>query len=175
MHDSIKELVGALQHSNQTVEQRVTERTEELKHAMQHAEEANRAKSAFLANMSHELRTTLNVILGFAQLMQRDDSIGASQRENLGVIGKSGEHLLNLIADVLEMSKIEAGQSVLTESVFNLHRLLAGIEDIFRLLAKEKGLDLVLDLGEGPQYVTGDEEKLRQVLMNLLSNAVKFT
>jgi PAS domain S-box-containing protein len=140
------------------------------------AETANRAKSVFLANMSHELRTPLNAILGFAQLMTRDPGLTAEQRENLETIGRSGEHLLGLINDVLELSKIEAGRVALHEESFDLHRLLDGLEEMFHLRARGKGLMLIFDRApDVPRYVRADEGKLRQVLMNLLGNAVKFT
>ena len=152
-------------------------RTEdELRDAKDAAETANRAKSVFLANMSHELRTPLNAILGFSQLMARGDGFTDQQRENLGVIGRSGEHLLSLINDVLEMSKIEAGHTTLNMESFDLYRLLDGLEEMFGLRAADKGLQLILDCTpEVPQYVRTDESKLRQVLMNLLSNGIKFT
>jgi PAS domain S-box-containing protein len=140
------------------------------------AEFANRAKSIFLANMSHELRTPLNAILGFSQLMDRDPSLGAEQKESLEVITRSGEHLLTLINDVLEMSKIEAGRATLDEHSFDLHRMLDDLEDMFYLRAAGKGLVLLCEYTEDvPQYVRADESKLRQALINLLSNAVKFT
>jgi signal transduction histidine kinase/FixJ family two-component response regulator len=149
---------------------------EALRQAKEAAEAANRAKSSFLANMSHELRTPLNAILGFAQLMARDRGLSAQQRENLEIIGSSGEHLLDLINDVLEMSKIEAGRATLQPQGFDLHRLLDGLEHMFRLRARDKGLSLTFDRAPGvPQYARTDEGKLRQVLTNLLGNAVKFT
>ncbi|MCB9108489.1 MAG: GAF domain-containing protein [Anaerolineales bacterium] len=144
--------------------------------AKETAEAANRAKSAFLANMSHELRTPLNAILGFAQLMERDPTLSETHQENLRIISRSGEHLLSLINDVLEMSKIEAGRVTLHEHNFNLYRLLDDLEDMFRLRAEEKALQLIFERAPDiPQYVRGDESKLRQVLINLLGNAVKFT
>ncbi len=140
------------------------------------AEAANRSKSVFLANMSHELRTPLNAILGFAQLMARDETLAADQKENLGIIERSGQQLLGLINDVLEMSKIEAGRTVLVEQDFDLHWLMNGLEEMFRLRAESKGLSLRFERGHDvPHYVSGDEGKLRQVLINLLGNAVKFT
>ena len=142
----------------------------------QEAEAANLAKSTFLANMSHELRTPLNAILGFSQLMSRDATISDSQKESLDIINRSGEHLLNLINDILEMSKIEAGKLMLNETTFDLYRLLSTIEAMFRIRAENKGLWFKFDLDANlPQYIISDDRKLRQLLINLLSNAVKFT
>ena len=136
---------------------------------------ANRAKSVFLANMSHELRTPLNAILGFSELMTRDQGITADQRENLEIIGRSGEHLMALINDVLELSRIEAGRVELQEESFDLHRMLTGLEEMFRLRAEGKGLSLLFERAEDvPQYVRMDQGKLRQTLINVLGNAVKF-
>lgn len=147
-----------------------------LQHAKEAAEAANRAKSLFLANMSHELRTPLNVILGFAQAMYRDPLLTAKQRENLQIIRRSGDHLLNLINDVLDLSKIEAGHITLDESSVDLIDLLQSLRQMFRQRAEAKGLQLRFELAANlPQYVVLDVKKLRQVLINLLSNAVKFT
>lgn len=147
-----------------------------LRFAKEAAEAANHAKSAFLANMSHELRTPLNAILGFAQLMGRDAALTSRQGESLEIINRSGEHLLNLINDVLEMSKIEAGRITLNPERFDLRRLLQTLQEMFQIRAEAKHLSLQFDLAaELPQYVLTDEGKLRQVLINLLSNAVKFT
>jgi PAS domain S-box-containing protein len=149
---------------------------DELKKAKEAAEAANRAKSAFLANMSHELRTPLNAILGFSELMQRDPGISEEQQQNLETIGRSGEHLLSLINDVLELSKIEAGRTALNSEDFDLDRLLLGLEEMFGLRARQKGL--MLDIARAPdvpQYLHADQNKLRQILINLLGNAVKFT
>jgi nitrogen-specific signal transduction histidine kinase/CheY-like chemotaxis protein len=140
------------------------------------AESANQAKSTFLANMSHELRTPLNVILGFSQLMAHNSNLSTEQRENLGIISRSGDHLLTLINQVLDLSKIEAGHITLDENDFNLHLLLDDLEDMFGLRADNKGLQLTFErLPDVPQYVRTDEIKLRQVLINLLNNALKFT
>jgi two-component system sensor histidine kinase/response regulator len=149
---------------------------EALRCAKEAAEAANRAKSAFLANMSHELRTPLNAILGFSQLMAHSASLTQEQQENLGIISRSGEHLLALINDVLEMSKIEAGRTTLYQQSFNLYRLLDYLEEMLQLKAKSKGLHLTFErTPDVPQYVKTDESKLRQVLFNLLGNAIKFT
>ncbi len=156
--------------------QQLEEKNRALEEANQQVQEANRLKSQFLANMSHELRTPLNAILGFSQLMTRDSQLRAEQRENLEVIGRSGEHLLALINDVLEMSKIEAGQTTLNEEGFDLYRMLDGLEEMFHLRAEDKGLQLIFKRApDVPQYVRADEGKLRQVLINLLGNGIKFT
>ncbi|MCW5315448.1 response regulator [Nostoc sp. KVJ3] len=147
-----------------------------LEQAAEQAAIANHAKSQFLAKMSHELRTPLNAILGFTQLMNRSDTIPSQFQEHLSIISRSGEHLLNLINDVLEMSKIEAGKLQLTENSFDLHQLIHSITDMVALKALEKGIALLTEQHPSvPRYIYGDESKLRQILLNLLSNAIKFT
>ena len=148
----------------------------ELMKAKEAADAANYAKSQFLAKMSHELRTPLNAILGFSQIMARGNSVSPEQREHLEIINRSGEHLLNLINDILSMAKIESGQITLNESCFNLHQLLELLKDMFRLKAENKGLELnfIID-PEVPRNIETDESKLRQVLLNLLGNSIKFT
>ncbi len=149
---------------------------EELAHARDVAQAANRAKSIFLASMSHELRTPLNAILGFSELMSRDPGLSRQQADTLAIINHSGAHLLSLINDVLDLAKIEAGRSTLNQVDFNLHQLLEDLVDLFRLRAEAKGLLLVLTLWpDAPRWVHGDQGKLRQVLINLMGNAVKFT
>ncbi|MEH1915709.1 response regulator [Nostoc sp.] len=147
-----------------------------LEQAAEQAAIASRAKSQFLAKMSHELRTPLNAILGFTQLMNRSEKIPSEFQEDLGIISLSGKHLLALINDVLEMSKIEADQLQLTENSFDLHQLIHSIRDMVVLKALEKGIDLITEQHPSvPRYVYGDESKLLQILLNLLSNAIKFT
>lgn len=144
--------------------------------AQKQAEAANRAKSVFLATMSHELRTPLNAILGFSALMRSDSGLNEGQRENLDIINRSGEHLLILINDVLDMAKIEAGRVVLEVEPFDLGALVRDITDMLGKRAEEKGLQLLLDQSSKiPRFIKSDKEKLRQVIVNLVSNAVKYT
>jgi PAS domain S-box-containing protein len=158
------------------IEQAWQDAQADLEKAMEAAEVANRAKSQFLSNMSHELRTPLNAILGFSQLMDRRGSLDRQHQEYLDIIGRSGEHLLTLIDDVLEISKIEAGKIVLNEHDFAFDSLIDSLEQMLRLKAQSKGLKLLFDIGNDlPSYIHTDENKLRQVLVNLLNNAIKFT
>ncbi|MFS8119685.1 MAG: response regulator, partial [Microcoleus sp.] len=137
---------------------------------------ANRAKSMFLSNMSHELRTPLNAILGFTQLMSYDPVLTPELQQDLAIVNRSGEHLLELINDILDLSKIESGQMTLYLSDFNLKDLLNSIEEIFQIKAQSKRLKLIVERDPNlPQFVHSDEKKLYQVLVNLLGNAIKFT
>ena len=165
-----------LETTNQELETRVEQRTIELKRAKEVAERANRTKSDFLSNMSHELRTPLNAILGFSQLMNRETSLTKQQQENISIINRSGEHLLSLINDVLDLAKIESGKMTLYPIDFDLHALLDLVKEMLALKAESKGLQLIFDRSISlPRYIKTDDEKLRQVLINLLSNALKFT
>ncbi|MBE9182022.1 PAS domain S-box protein [Oculatella sp. LEGE 06141] len=147
-----------------------------LQQAKEAAESANLAKSIFLANMSHELRTPLNVVLGFTQAMSRDPDLSAHHRESLQIVHRSGDHLLGLINDVLDLSKIEAGRLTLDETSFDLIDLLRSLENMFRQRAEAKGLQLFLSIEPAvPHYITTDSKKLRQILINLIGNAIKFT
>ncbi|MEX2598211.1 MAG: PAS domain S-box protein, partial [Dehalococcoidia bacterium] len=151
-------------------------RAEADRAARQEAEQANHAKSAFLANMSHEIRTPLNAVLGFAQILERDTSLTPRQTGMLHTIVRSGQHLLDLINDILDMSKIEAGKLELSPVDFCIHDLLDDLEMMFQSRAHAKQLQLLMERDDRvPRYVHADEGKLRQVLINLMSNAVKFT
>jgi signal transduction histidine kinase/DNA-binding response OmpR family regulator len=144
--------------------------------AQEQAEAANHAKSMFLANMSHELRTPLNAILGFSSLMRNEPGISGEQKKTLDIINRSGENLLNLINDVLDMAKVEAGSITVENTPFDLGEMVRDVIDLMRVRAEEKGLHLLLDQSsEFPRFVRGDMAKLRQVIINLVGNAIKFT
>lgn len=180
---SFNQMAQRLQEAIATLEQRVAERTADLEDSNQNlelekerAESANRAKSAFIANMSHELRSPLNAIIGFSQLMMRADAMPKAQLDNAGIIYRSGDYLLTLINNILDLSKIEANKVILTTRDVDLHRLLNDLEDMLFLRAEYKGIKLVVDYPDSlPRYIHGDDVKLQQVLINLLSNAIKFT
>jgi signal transduction histidine kinase/ActR/RegA family two-component response regulator len=147
----------------------------ELADAREQAETAIRAKNKFLSHMSHELRTPLNAILGFSRLMEHNPNLTASQVENLGLIYQSGENLLRLINDALEMSKIDTGNVTLNPTVIDLPRLLQGVVVMFQSRAAEQGLSISLDLAANvPRFVKCDEPKLQQILVNLVGNSLKF-
>jgi len=158
------------------LEKAVKLRTKELEEAKVSAEIANRAKSTFLANMSHELRTPLNAILGYAELMARESDLTDVQEHHLGIVQRSGNHLLSLINNVLDLSKIEAGLMEKTESNFNLHTLIQDVKQMLLPRCHRHNLTLRVELEPNvPEAVKGDERKLRQILINLLGNSVKFT
>jgi len=176
---NFNQMTTRLQFTMDQMEGEIEERKRaqvELEVAKEEAESANRAKSSFLANMSHELRTPLNAILGYSQLMTRNPDVSPQVRDNLQIISRSGEHLLGLINQVLDMSKIEAGRMTVNERDFDFYNLLSDIEGMFRLKAQEKGIRLIFERHpETPRYLRTDEMKLRQILINLLNNAFKFT
>src|SRR5688500_2060738 len=166
-HDRDRKLQGVFAAARD-----VTER----KRYEQSLQQANRAKSVFLANMSHEIRTPMNAILGFSQLMQRDEGLTPRQCQYLATINRSGEHLLALINDILEMSKIEAGRTTLNPSTFDLTALLKDLEIMLRVCTDEKKLSFSLEtIGNVPQFSVTDINTLRQVFINVRGNAVKLT
>jgi signal transduction histidine kinase/DNA-binding response OmpR family regulator len=156
------------------LEDLVAERTNALSVAVRQAQGANRAKSTFLANMSHELRTPLNSVIGFSRLMADSKNMLPEEKRNLAIIHRSGQHLLTLINDILELSKIEAGRAVLQTEVLHLNDMLQEVMDMVSMRAGETGVELVLDSVGLPASARADGTKLRQVLLNLMSNAVKF-
>ncbi len=169
---TIKRLEKELIARNIELQQEIIER----KKAEEIAAAASKAKSQFVANMSHELRTPLNAILGFTQVMSRDCLLSHENIENLRIINRSGQHLLELINDVLDLSKIEAGIVALDESSFDLYQLLDSLEEMFQIKAETKNLQLKFSVqSQVPQYIKTDEKKLRVCLINLLGNSLKFT
>ena len=173
---SFNNMAQQLHQSFETLEQRVRERTAQLSQAKEAAEVASQIKSTFLANMSHELRTPLNAIIGLAQLLMHSQGLDHEEQEEVKLIYNSGIYLLELIDQVLDLSRIEAGGHTLNESKFDLYLLLEELADLFQFKANDKGLQLFFERNaDVPQYVRSDRLKLRQVLINLLSNAIKFT
>lgn len=165
-----------LREANQELEARVAQRTAELVTAKDEAERANRAKSAFLSNMSHELRTPLNAVLGFSHLLREAADATPNQIESLENIIRSGERLLKMINDVLEIARIEAGRSIIEESTFDLSETLQETKSLTYIRAAEKGLAFSLALEPDlPRHIRADARKLGQVLLNLVDNAIKYT
>jgi len=174
-----KDLLLYRDHLEELVKERTAKLSESeasLRESRDAAESANRAKSTFLANMSHEIRTPMNAVLGFTQLMLRDTSLSREQRDHLETINRSGEHLLELINDILEMSKIEAHRITLNPATFDLQLMIRDLERLFGMRANARNLGFTVECGDGlPQYLVSDENKIRQIFINLLGNAVKFT
>jgi len=176
LSDEIIHTENKLATLNQELENRIDERTRELSLAMHRAEDANRAKSRFLANMSHELRTPLNAILGHTQIMSRQSSFTPEELSALESISKSGDHLLTLINNILEMSKIEAGQAVLQPSTFAIEALINDLRIMFDDQLRQKALTFSVDKKSLViDAIDADRGKLSQILINLLSNAIRNT
>lgn len=176
MAQQLRESFTALAKTNEKLEIRVEKRTAELKEAKEAADRASRAKSEFLANVSHELRTPLNGILGYAQILLRDKTTDSKQKDGLSIIQQCGSHLLTLINDVLDISKIEAGKLELYATEFQLENFLLGVQDICRIKAEQKEIGFSYEVIDYlPVAICADEKRLRQVLINLLGNAIKFT
>jgi PAS domain S-box-containing protein len=174
LQDAMGQITGFLGIGSDITDRKQAE--EALKQAAIAAQMANHAKSEFLANMSHELRTPLNAILGFAQVMAGDPSLQPEHQQQIEIINRAGSHLLELINDILEMSKIEAGRTTLKLEPFDLGQMLRDLEDMLRFKAHEKNLHLLTEIApDVPLSIRADQAKLRQVLINILGNAIKFT
>ncbi len=181
--DENKQANLSLQRANTDLERRVLDRTMDLQQSeakalelAAKAEAANQAKSTFIANMSHELRSPLNAVIGFSQLMMRAKNLADEHYENASIINRSGDYLLTLINNILDLSKIEAGKTTLNIQTFDLMQLLDDVEDMLQLRATNAGLNLMFDCDRDvPRFICTDQVKLRQVLLNLIGNAIKFT
>ena len=176
MAQQLRDSFTALETTNQELEHRVEKRTAELSIAKEVADSANQAKSDFLANMSHELRTPLNGILGYAQILNRSKALPEKERHGVEIIHQCGSHLLTLINDILDLSKIEARKLELTPKAIHFPSFLQGVVEICRVRSDQKGIDFIYHPEPNlPEGIEADEKRLRQVLLNLLGNAIKFT
>ncbi|MGB5918094.1 sensor histidine kinase, partial [Arcobacter sp.] len=173
--DEVGDMIGSVSIFKENTK-KLIESEHQIKLAMEEAKSANKAKSIFLARMSHELRTPLNAILGFSNILKKSMNATHEEKNNLNIIKRSGEHLLNIINEILELSKIEAGKIEIIPKVFNLKELIEDINSIFAFRCKEKGLEFKIVLDDNlPEVVKMDDLRLRQILINLLSNSLKFT
>ncbi len=176
MAQQLRESFATLEKTNQELEIRVEERTAELTESKLVAEVANHAKSDFLANMSHELRTPLNGILGYAQILERSQTMTEPDQHGISIIHQCGSHLLTLINDILDLSKIESGKMELHPTAFHLPSFLQAVVEISRIKAEQKNIKFNYEpTANLPTGIIADDKRLRQVLLNLLGNAIKFT
>jgi signal transduction histidine kinase len=167
-------LVGRLRDLNASLEATIVERTRELENARAEALEASRLKSEFLSQMSHELRTPLNAILGFGQLLDLEDELSAEQRESVQFILKAGRHLLDLINEVLDIGRVEAGQLSLSMEPVHVRELIDDTVQLIRPLAQQRAIAIEIDPAGRDHRVVADRQRLRQILLNLAANAVKY-
>ena len=173
--DEVGDMIGAVKVFKENT-QKLIASEQELKLASEDAKSANKAKSIFLARMSHELRTPLNAILGFSNLLTKSENINTKEKNNLQTIRKSANYLLNIINEILELSKIEAGKIEIIPKTINFHETIKEIEALFLFRSKAKGLKFNIKYDESlPRYISLDEQRLKQILINLLSNSLKFT
>ncbi|MDD2894656.1 MAG: ATP-binding protein [Aliarcobacter sp.] len=173
--DEMGDMIGAVEIFKENTEKLISGE-QQLKLAIEDAKNANKAKSIFLARMSHELRTPLNAILGFANILKKSMNATTQEKDNLNIIKKSGEHLLNIINEILELSKIEAGKIEIYPKNFDFFELIKEIEDSFAFRCEGKNLKFNINLANNlPKFIKADEQRLRQILINLLGNSLKFT
>ncbi len=173
--DEVGDMIGAVEIFKENTQKLITSE-HQIKLAMQEATTANKAKSIFLARMSHELRTPLNAILGFTNILKKSMNASNEEKENLNIIKRSADHLLSIINEILELSKIEAGKMELAPKEFNLYELIKDIENLFATRCQSKGLDFSVQISKNlPKYIKADVQRLRQILINLLGNSLKFT
>lgn len=173
--DEVGDMIGAVEIFKENTQKLITSE-HQIKLAMQEATTANKAKSIFLARMSHELRTPLNAILGFTNILKKSMNVSNEEKENLNIIKRSADHLLSIINEILELSKIEAGKMELAPKEFNLYELIKDIENLFATRCQSKDLDFTVQISKNlPKYIKADVQRLRQILINLLGNSLKFT
>ncbi len=173
--DEMGDMIGAVEIFKNNTEKLISSE-HQLKLAMENAKSANQAKSIFLARMSHELRTPLNAILGFSNILKKSMNATIQEKQNLNIIKKSADHLLNIINEILELSKIEAGKIEINPKNFDFFELIKDIENIFAFRCEAKNLKFNITLSKNlPNFIKADVQRLRQILINLLGNSLKFT